>query len=233
MKTTDEMNDSSKSSSLTNEKLTNEMIQNCYNTCAKVYEEEVKLTNKILHRYCKNVDVVAVAIKICVIDVRNSTHLSTSKEILPLHKLAEIICNIKDFDNRIKSGDPKLVNELAKNTKTNGRNLFSFASKYCYFHNHYIYHKDDFSIYDASLQKNLCKYDTELDPKKIDNWRKECNYEIYNDSIGKILDKYCITLENRREKFDFFIWEQAKQQTKQDKEAKKAAKNAKNLRIGA
>ena len=69
------------------------------------------------------------------------------------------IVNIPNFDERVKSGDLTLVNDLAKWTKeTLNKNLFSFISKYCLYHNVHCYDKDDYAIFDSVLCDNLYKY---------------------------------------------------------------------------
>lgn len=120
------------------------------------YGPENVLIEKCLTKFQKNTDPVEVAIKIALIDITNSTHLSLQKSKISVAELAEIITNIDDVDKRIANGDPEVVNEIAR---SNGKvNLFSFASKYCHYHNSIVYGKDDYSIYDTVLKNSLPKY---------------------------------------------------------------------------
>jgi hypothetical protein len=73
-----------------------------------------------------------------------------------MDELCHIIAAIPDIDNRIRTGDPDVVKEIAK---SNGKiNLFSFASKYCCYHNHNLYQRDDYSILDTVLKDYLPRY---------------------------------------------------------------------------
>lgn len=88
--------------------------------------------------------------KIAVIDVTNSTHLLQYKSKLSLYDLAKLILEIPDFDKRLEKGDPELVNIIARNI--GAVNMFSFASKYCTYHNVEVYGRDDYSIFDGIVK---------------------------------------------------------------------------------
>lgn len=168
------------------------------------YGKESKIIHDVLIKFPLNNDINVIAMKIAVIDITNSTHLSQYKSKISLYDLAEIIYSIKDFDNRVKNGDPELVNIIAKN---NGAvNLFSFASKYCTYHNVEIYNNDHYSIFDSVVKKILPIYEDDINENKLNKWRKSYDYKSFNDYIGKVLDKYNITISNKRRKFDHFMW---------------------------
>lgn len=169
------------------------------------YGDETRLITNCLKRFPLNNDLEIVAMKIGLIDITNSTHLSQHKSKINMYDLAKHIVSIKDIDERIKNGDPKVVNEIAR---CNGKiNLFSFASKYCCYHNHDIYEHDDFSILDTVLTEYLPEYfKGEITHNKIDTWRKKFMYQEYNNFITKKLDELNITTKFRRRKFDHFIW---------------------------
>lgn len=169
------------------------------------YGPENVLIEKCLTKFQKNTDPVEVAIKIALIDITNSTHLSLHKSKISIVELAEIITNIKNVDKRIANGDPEVVNEIAR---SNGKvNLFSFASKYCHYHNSVVYGKDDFSIFDTVLKKSLPKYfNNNVNKNDIEEWRKNFKYKDYNDYITKELNNLQIKVTNRKKKFDHFVW---------------------------
>ena len=170
------------------------------------YGPENVLIEKCLTKFQKNTDPVEVAIKIALIDITNSTHLSLQKSKISIVELADKITSIKDLDKRIKNGDPEVVNEIAR---SNGRvNLFSFASKYCHYHNSVVYGEDDYSIFDTVLKKSLPKYfnNNNVNKQKIEEWRKDFKYEEYNKYITDELDNLQITVKNRKRKFDHFVW---------------------------
>ena len=170
----------------------------------ETYGRENNLITESLKMYPKNDDVAIVAMKISLIDVTNSTNLSRHKSKISLVELAEKIVGIKDIDKRIESGDPTVVNEIVK---ANGEiNLFSFASKYCCYHNHNYYGKDDFAILDTVLMKTLPLYFDDISKRQIDKWRDSIDYQSYNDYISKKLDELGITTKDRKRKFDHFVW---------------------------
>lgn len=121
------------------------------------------------------------------------------------YDLAKLIVDTKDFDDRIHQGDPELVNLIASNGKIN---LFSFASKYCTYHNVEIYQRDDYSIFDGVVRKVLPHYIKGLSKYQVDQWRKTVDYQAYNTCIGRLLDENHIDIPLRRRKIDHFLWYQ-------------------------
>lgn len=142
--------------------------------------------------------------KIAVIDVTNSTHLSQYKSKLSLYDLAKLILEIPDFDKRLEKGDPELVNIIARNI--GAVNMFSFASKYCTYHNVEVYGRDDYSIFDGIVKNTLPYYIPGLTVSRIDKWRVNLDYKSFNECVGKLLDEHNIHIPFRRRKFDHFLW---------------------------
>ena len=168
------------------------------------YGSEFELITRCLKKYPLNTDPDVVAMKIGLIDITNSTHLSQHKSKIHMAELAKIIANIPDIDNRIKNGDPEVVNEIAR---SNGKvNLFSFASKYCCYHNRNLYGKDDYSIYDTVVRDNLPNYFDDITKGKVNSWRKNLQYEKFNSYITEKLNELGITTKYRRRKFDHYVW---------------------------
>ena len=170
------------------------------------YGGENKLITNCFNIYPLNNEVETVAMKIGLIDITNSTNISRHKRKISVLELANIIVNIEDIDNRIKNGDPEIVNIISK---SNGNiNLFSFASKYCCYHNCNYYRKDDYSIFDTILKNHLTDYFDDISKSQIEKWRKDTDYKSYNDYITRKLDEAGIFIINRKRKFDHFIWYQ-------------------------
>ena len=168
------------------------------------YGPENALITRCLQKFPRNTDPDIVAMKIGLIDITNSTHLSQHKSKISMAELSEIISEIPNIDDRIASGDPDVVNEIAK---CNGKiNLFSFASKYCCYHNRNFYKRDDYSILDTVLKEYLPRYFSDITKGKIQNWQNNYNYKAYNDFITCKLDEYGITVKYRKRKFDHFVW---------------------------
>lgn len=168
------------------------------------YGSENNLITRCFRRFPKNTDPDMVAMKIGLIDITNSTHLSQHKSKISMSELADIIAEISEIDKRIEAGDPEVVNEIAR---SNGKiNLFSFASKYCCYHNRNLYGKDDYSILDAVLKEYLPRYFDDVTKRQIQTWQDNFNYKAYNDYITRKLDELYITVEYRKRKFDHFVW---------------------------
>ncbi len=168
------------------------------------YGKELKIIEEVLKKIPKNDDLLSIALKISVIDLTNSTQLSRFKSKVSLYDLAQIIRDSKDFDERLKKGDSKLVEEIAGASPVN---LFSFASKYCHYHSVFVYGKDDFSIYDNVVKESLPHY-FDIKESQIENWRKNKDYKAFNDFIAKSLDSIpeLKDLPQRRTQFDHFLW---------------------------
>lgn len=168
------------------------------------YGPENELITRCLRKFPENTDPDIVAMKIGLIDITNSTHLSQHKSKISMVELADIISSIPDIDARIAIGDPEIVNKIAK---SNGKvNLFSFASKYCCYHNRNLYERDDYSILDTVLKEYLPRYFDDITRGQIQKWQDSFNYQAYNDYISKKLDEYGITVPYRKRKFDHFVW---------------------------
>ncbi|MCI5857816.1 MAG: hypothetical protein MR016_10720 [Agathobacter sp.] len=168
------------------------------------YGPENELITRCLQRFPYNTDPDIVAMKIGLIDITNSTHLSQHKSKISMVELADIISSIPNIDERIAIGDPEVVNEIAR---SNGKiNLFSFASKYCCYHNRNLYGRDDYSILDTVLKEYLPHYFNDVTKGQIQKWQNSFNYQAYNDYITRKLDEYGISVDYRKRKFDHFVW---------------------------
>ena len=168
------------------------------------YGKEGLIIHDVLNAFPLHNDLNTIAMKIAVIDVTNSTHLSQYKSRLSLYDLAKVILEIPNFDDRLAEGDPELVNIIARNI--GAVNMFSFASKYCTYHNVEIYGRDDYSIFDGIVKNTLPHYIQGLTTNKIDTWRRSFDYEAFNECVGKLLDENNIHIPFRRRKFDHFLW---------------------------
>ena len=167
------------------------------------YGREEILIDSALRQYPYNNDKALVAMKICLIDLTNGTNLMRNLgKNGGIYDLADKITKI-DFDKRVANGDLSLVNELSKWTKEKfGKNLFSFISKYCLYHNVHCYDRDDFVIYDSVLADNLYKYITNDEYKKLTGdilyknslrkYKSSFRYEDYKKVIDFIIKKHNI-----------------------------------------
>ena len=168
------------------------------------YGKEGLIIHDVLNAFPLHNDLNTIAMKIAVIDVTNSTHLSQYKSRLSLYDLAKVILEIPNFDDRLAKGDPELVNIIARNI--GAVNMFSFASKYCTYHNVEVCGRDDYSIFDGIVKNTLPHYIQGLTTNKIDTWRRSFDYEAFNECVGKLLDENNIHIPFRRRKLDHFLW---------------------------
>jgi len=197
---------SKKDRSLIDVIITNELIEDAHRKVKLTdnYGKEDDLITDAFRRFPNNTDLTIVAMKIGLIDITNSTNISRYKSKISVVELADCIVKIKDIDKRIKDGDPEVVNEIAR---CNGKiNLFSFASKYCCYHNKNVYEKDDYSILDTILRDYLPRYFDDVTSRQIEKWQKSFDYKKYNDYITTKLDELGITLDYKKRKFDHFVW---------------------------
>lgn len=170
------------------------------------YGKEYLLINDIIKSTPLNNDIQQIALKIALIDTTNSTNINKYKEKISLYDLALNIKSIENFDTRVKNGDLSLVSELAfKNQKIN---LFSFATKYCCYHNVCAYDNDDYFIFDNILKKHLHLYIPTATKNKLENLRSHRDYETYHKLLSDYLLENNINCEFKRRKFDHFVWNQ-------------------------
>ena len=181
------------------------------------YGGEGILIDEALKNNPLNNDKSLVAMKICLIDITNGTNLSRNLgKDGGLFKLSQKIVD-SNFDERVKNGDTSIIPELAKWTKKEfGKNLFSFITKYCLYHNVHCYNKDDYAIFDSVVSKSLHKYISKEDYEiltgnklRYDSFFKmkdEYNYDLYLKIIDFIIEKNNISVDNPHRKIDWSIW---------------------------
>lgn len=193
-------------------RITEENLENAENMVISdpLYGTEGKAIEKIFKDYKENNDIQVVMMKICLLDFTNGTNINKHRSKISLYEIARKITLIDNVDKRIEDGDPTVVNEIARCVDATDEelvNLFSFASKYCHYHNKYSYEKDDYSIFDSVVQTVLPIYfKGKITRAKIESWRKNYKYENFNKFIGDRLDELNISVTGRRRKFDHFLW---------------------------
>jgi hypothetical protein len=158
--------------------------------------QEKSLKKLFTMTYPKNNEMDDVLIKVCSLNDFYSTNIfspfAISRHIVRL-----------DIDNRLKSNDESLVNEIAKlKIKDKSFNFYSFASKYC------SHHKPEFfPIYDYYVEKmliHLKKQDSFSSFKKKD--LKE--YSKYIEILKKFISFY--ELECSLKELDKYLWQAGK-----------------------
>lgn len=135
---------------------------------------EVALT-LLFSTYPNNTEVSEVLIKCLVLN----DFYSAGVRSIDIQKMAENIvsCNI---DNRLKKGDWSIVDEISK---CGNRNYYSFATKYCNWHNQFNY-----PIYDSFVDEVLWALNKD---KSLFKYRHELkSYTKYCEVLKLLSEKY-------------------------------------------
>ena len=160
---------------------------------------------RYLGSHTSNSDHDTVIHKILLIDYTNSTHLRLyRKKGTTVFSLADqIVAHSRELDHMIQSGAPEAVRLIAGFGTVN---LFSFATKYCCYHNTLCYGRDDYSIYDNIVADVIPGY---LDVKRfyISQCRAKKNYLEYKRIIDTLITVHGLqSVPQIRRKMDHFLW---------------------------
>ena len=115
----------------------------------------------------------------------------------------QIVAHCKELDQMIQSGDPEAVRLIAGFGTVN---LFSFATKYCCYHNTLCYGRDDYSIYDNIVADVIPCY---LDVRRfyISQCRVKKEYLEYKRIIDTLITVHGLqAVPQIRRKMDHFLW---------------------------
>lgn len=182
------------------------------NRAPSIEEEKNKsndhLVEEIFKKFPRNNKIEEITAKVLLLNLAYSSnlHFHFSDEFT-IFDFVKGIAQIQHLDIYLKSGNEKAVEAILN--ISNHRNFFSFASKYCFAHNHYVYGGDAFSIYDSSVEKFLPKY-ADCTRTQLETWRKKKAYASFNRFITDYLKSTGIQTENIKFKFDRFLWNQRK-----------------------
>lgn len=106
--------------------------QNALKAYAKMetYAIQEDILQRLVKEYPGHKNRAAVEVKVKLLNLLYSTH------ILATNRMTTHICGIYDIDSRMKRGDRSLVKEIACLTiEDKDYDFYSFATKYCAFHN--------------------------------------------------------------------------------------------------
>jgi hypothetical protein len=152
----------------------------------------------LFHVFPENKKLEDILLKISVINDLYSTNIFgtfiLAKHILQLN-----------IDNGLENADPTIVSKIAighgisKPKGSGDRNFYSFATKYCNWHN-----KDAYPIYDNFVEKILIAY------RNQDNFSNFKNSDLkdfrrFKEIIASFRLNYCLTKHNLKE-IDKFLW---------------------------
>ena len=89
--------------------------------------------------------------------------------------------------------------------------LFSFASKYCCYHNRMVYGRDDYSIYDTVVANTVPQYLT-VARAYIEQCRIKHGFQSYQMILDQLIAVHGLQkVPNIRRKIDHFLWFSNKQ----------------------
>lgn len=153
---------------------------------------------KLFTAFPYNTSLEDIILKVSVVNELYST------SIYSVFRVAQHILKC-DIDENIKAGNPKTVHQIATghNIRTKKHNteinFYSFATKYCNWHN-----QTDYSIYDSFVEKTLMAY------KKRDGFsefkKKDLkDFEKFHQVILDFVDYYNLNGNNAKD-IDKFLW---------------------------
>ena len=150
--------------------------------------------NKLFHQdYKYNNDLNEILIKCSCLNDFYSTN------VFLIYPVAKKIYDMK-IDDRLRKGDPTLVNDIA-NVKISNKDKFfySFASKFCSHHN-----AIEFPIYDYFVDKMLWYFQKN---DKFSNFKKNDlkDYTIFKNVLNDFKKFYDIDNYNLRD-IDKYLW---------------------------
>ncbi len=160
--------------------------------------QESSLDKLFFYTYPNNTDINDILIKASSLNDFYSTN------IFSIFPVAKHILEL-NIDERLKSGDETLVNDIARLT-INGKekNFYSFATKYCSHHFPTLY-----PIYDSFVEKILLYF------KKLDNFydfEKDDlkNYKKFKSILIEFKKYYDIDEYNLKD-IDRYLWQLGKE----------------------
>ena len=168
-----------------------------FNNDERYYPADQAIT-KLFQTFPANVHLEDILLKISVLNDLYSTN------ILGTFAMARHIQKL-EIDKALKIGDPYLVNRIAlghniRSSKTTKEmNFYSFATKYCNWHN-----LEQYAIFDSFVEKILMAY------KKQDNFSKFSRAELrdfptFRRVIRDFIHFYGLDGHNLKE-IDKFLW---------------------------
>lgn len=138
------------------------------------------------------------------VDAINSLY---STNIYDTYKIAyHIKVRINDIDSRLKEGDFKLIEEIGKNHGIHNKDgkerfFYSFATKYCSFHN-----QKNYAIYDNLIQDLLLadynKGKVKTEKKNYESLRK---YESFMEMVHDFIHRHRL-IEVSIKDIDTYLW---------------------------
>lgn len=187
--------------------------QKAIKACRKmeVYSIQEDVLQRLVKEYPNHKNKAAVEVKVKLINLLYSTY------ILATNQMTAHICNIKHIDTRLKEGDKSLVKDIASlNINGKEHDFYSFASKYCAFHN-----PENYPIYDNIVASVFTKLfeDNNLPPytctkkRNVPNGYSRTgfksdlrNYDFYIQVYNTFMKEYGLWGKLTYREVDAYLW---------------------------
>lgn len=145
----------------------------------------------VFKKNSESTNIEKVLLKVAVLNDLYHTHLTA-----PV-KMAKHIVSITDLDEKIKMGSPDAVTKISKITMsgTSEKDLYIFATKYCFMANPKMYF-----IYDPIVHKQLIRYLN----LPLDESTRLNEYEFFASKMQELIKRYKIKASHID--LDTFLW---------------------------
>ena len=169
------------------------------------YKYEASALEWLFKSYPTNTNLNEIIIKVACLDRLYSTNITKS------YKVPQVAQHIKklNFDDRVQKGDITLVDDIANLGKAQiegqgGKQILSFASKYCVWHSSVVYGKDDFVIIDSIVKTKLKEFNEQYPFAKFS--KKDLkDYKKYKEILEKFREFFGLKKCSFRE-IDRYLW---------------------------
>lgn len=174
--------------------------------------QESALDKLFFHTYPSNTEIEEVLVKVATLNDFYST------QIFSVYPVAKHIVNLS-IDERLRSGDANLVNDISSVKMKNGtnKNFYSFATKYCSHHQ-----PEKYAIYDDYVVKVL-KYFRNVDGFSEFSDSELKDYKEFNGVLHDFQEFYGLQKYNLK-LLDRYLWLLGKEKFPKDYSKKRPYK---------
>ena len=183
-------------------------IMNKWNNNEKLtdYRIQEKILSYLFKTYPTNKNEYEISVKVKTLNLYYSTQVKATEQMKK-----HIYSKKKYIDKKLMKGDTSIVSEIANIKLSNGekRCFYSFATKYCNFHNPKKYPIYDSIVRDLLYQYNK-KYKFYKDGKYTKKDLKECNnYPQYKEMIDSFISRFKLKTLTYKD-IDRYLWTKGK-----------------------
>lgn len=170
------------------------------------YKNEVSALEWLFKSYPTNTNLNEIIIKVACLDRLYSTNITKS------YKIPQVAQKILEsgFDDRVQKGDISLVDDIASLGKAQieeqgGKQILSFASKYCVWHSSVVYGKDVFVIIDSIVKTKLKEFNENYNFAPRFSKKDLKDYKKYKEILEKFREFFGLKECSFRD-IDRYLW---------------------------